>query len=720
MPVGALQDDWEQRYAIPESCRTGIARLQEASAAFPAQLLSQSSGTGGDRIPRLNPHAQLLRAGSGSPLLNARRRNASVRSLAGLSSVHAESADNLGIIVPGTTAPEAAQQLGIEGGPHVSEPIETTAQFLEWYGKAESQLAAGQDQESHAFAERLRGRVAQCSDMLQCLDSIESLLQGMEADYARVCRQTEGVKSACAEFQDKRDRLERMSGQISEQLEVYNSLGPISRLFNSPGDRVCLNPEFLPSLERTESAIKFIEAHADGRDSELYLMRFGQCQVRALTLIKLHAQRVFRTLSAGVSDGLSSAALYVQFRASAVTLAPLLHALQARCQDTSSGMERQILLDVQNSYFQVRRAWLRPYIQNSLKAISAEHDMDGADARVESLRDWCAFVMNVCADEYRLYYTFFDARQDVAEGASVAMSAELRAYLDTIMELFHEHVRPLIIHEQNVAALANLTMTLLTYHKPEDITLQEPPDETGSSASGVLDEADENGLDSFYTVIYQILQDAQQRLAYRAQTFIRSQIAGHKFSKADIAASGRWVRLCLSLGIESPEDLDKLVAEAAETVDIQGIASESSGSGQAPVSMSSSFVDLVPAGDGNGPELPAAPAGGLEQLPNSQLSAADVEALQWVYPPVESYHWLVAQISGCLDHEVEAGIAEEALAACKQNLLGQGARFVRHNAVDGAIKTGNAQQNEAIAEQLAHLFVRYNLADISRSPTEMP
>ncbi|KAJ2806808.1 Golgi transport complex subunit 3 [Coemansia guatemalensis] len=812
----SYQDDWEQKYAVPEGLWSSIALLQDACADFPTQLLAQglasaaseeaglsqvelpdnaTNGASDGRVksPFTNPQLQMLRS---SPQLSA-RRNASLRNLAALargtpSRSRADSLDShngrhmlpapgisekqtagaLGITLAGTNGARSdriPQSMDMPDGDSLSlseseseqaaVPIETTAQFLEWYGKVESRLAEGQDQEAHAFAEQLRMRVGQCSEMLECISGIQGLLQKMEADYDKVCSQTGGVKDACAEYQRRRDRYIDMANDISEQLSVYNSLGPISQLFNSPGDRVCLNEEFLPSLERAEAAISFIEAHSEARDSELYLMRFSQCRMRGLSLIKMHALRAFKALGADVSNGNASGkpmgrstALYVRFRASAVTLSPLIRALQSRSTVPGS-TERQVFADVQSAYFQMRRAWLRPYILDCLKTIANEHEESGAadankiaadsGARVESLRDWCAFVMNVCADEYRLYYDFFDRHQDTSEGSSVAMSSELREYLDSIMAIFHEHVRPLIIHESDVAVLAEISMTLLTYYKPMPMATASEAAASDASNAGLSDDEntprdshsfiqEEDGLDAFYAVVYQILQDAQQRLAYKAQSYIRSHISGYKITKPDAESIIRWVQLSVRLGITDPEELAEFVSEAAKVVDLQDSESASVASAQPISRASSSFADVV-TGSSDAVEVQGSvedPSNAskeqpdfrpsptiqrlLERVPGGQLTAKDVEALQWMYPPVKNYHWLVSLIDGCLDTEVQAGIVEEALTACKQNLLNQGARFVRENITSSKGASGSKKDTKdaltagADAEQQAHLFTVIN------------
>ncbi|KAJ2846348.1 Golgi transport complex subunit 3, partial [Coemansia brasiliensis] len=438
------------------------------------------------------------------------------------------------------------------------ESIETTAQFLEWYGRVESQLAAEQDAESHAYAERLRLRKRQCGRMVEETDHIERALCELREELERVNEQSSGVQEACSEQQARGAQLAQMSQEISKQLSVYQSLAPIAQLFNAPGDAVCLDPEFLPSLQRIEEATEFIAKHQSARDSELYLMRFAQCRTRGLTLIKMHAQREFRRLGTQLSMKEKSADVHVRFRTAAVQLRPLLEALQQHGQRDDGGTAQQVLIDVQQAYFMVRMSWLRNHVPHTLQVIEGEHGEDEAGM----LRDWCAFMMNVCADERRLYTEMF--------GQEAALLL-LREHEDQAMALFHEQVRPRIIRKADVESLAMLSLTLLTYQRPP------------ASSDG-----DDSQLDAFYAAIAAVLQDAQQRLAFRAQAYVRSEISGYRLDRKDALAA----------------------LEALRT--------------------SGKFV--------------------------------------WEYPPVERLRWLAAQIGGCLDDEVQRGLTDEALAACKQNI----------------------------------------------------
>ncbi|KAJ2834994.1 Golgi transport complex subunit 3 [Coemansia erecta] len=577
-------EEWEQRFVVPETMRTGLAQLQEASLQVAAQMQSSNSQRGSELAPRANPLMHY-----GSPKLSA-RRNASLLTLARAASPSPRLAPRADTLDPAYGSPEITA-------------IETTAQFLEWYAHVEGRLAADQDAESLAFASHLHTRLDECTRMEETVNKVEAALDTLRGDYERVGERTGGVRMACGVLQTRQGRLAQMAGEINERLDVYGSLGPITQFFNAPGDSVCMDPEFLPSLERAERALEFIEAHKDARDSELYAMRFAQCRSRALTLIKMHAQRKFRRLGAQ-SNTNSASSEHVRVRAAATRLRPLLMALQQRGTEIHTNAV-QVLADVEASYFQMRRIWLHAHVPQSLQSIEKEHTDEAA-----VLRDWCAFVMGVCADEGRLYAEFF----------GISSGKGLRAHEDMVMHVFYEQVRPRIIREAQVDVLAALCLTLLAYQRPNE---SNEPVETGEPGE----------LEAFYAVVGAVLEDAQQRLAFRAQAFVRGEITGYRMSADDAQAAVQWIR-----SVDSDDSAD-----------------------------------------------------------------------HWEYPPVQRLRWLVAQISGCVDTEVQHGLTDEALSACKQSIATHGARTVR-----------DSVRGDADAEQLAHQFVTctMTLADQAAEPDQ--
>ncbi|KAJ1880714.1 Golgi transport complex subunit 3, partial [Kickxella alabastrina] len=572
-------------------------------------------------------------------------------------------------------------------GAAAEAPMETVAQFLEWFGSIERQVAEGQDREANAYAAHLRQRTRQAGEMLGAAQDIGAMLQRMLAGCLAVHAQTAGVQRATSAVQAQRAGLQRLGAELQAHLDVYDALAPATQLLNAPGDAVCLDPGFLPALERAERAIAFIARHAAAKDSELFLMRFEQCRMRALTLIKIHALRVFKAAGRDAArDGATATALYVRFRRGAARVRPLLGALAARAAPGS--VEEAMLHDVVAAFFGVRRACIRPHMAARLKAARAEH-ADADAAAVDVLRDWCALMMNLCADERRVFADFF--------GEALGGGA-LRACLDAAMVLFHDHVRPMIIREADVAVLAGLSLTLLTFRRPGGA--EAGPEECGAQ-----------GLDAFYAVVDQILSDAQQRLAYKAQAFIAARIAAYRPTRRDAEALEQWAHLCARLRISDPACLAGVLSRAATTESLDGGGSDGgSDGGRGGLSTrSSSFADVAMA------PAPASIADAAEAGDAAVGLAEDqLQTLRWVYPPVASCRWLARQIDGCLDENVQRGLVEEALGACRQSLLAHAARLVGSSGGAFAQGSRGARSDALLVEPelQAHFFVTYSLSTL--------
>ncbi|KAJ1934220.1 Golgi transport complex subunit 3 [Kickxella alabastrina] len=313
--------------------------------------------------------------------------------------------------------------------------------------------------------------------------------------------------------------------------------------------------------------------------------------------------------------------------------------------------------------------------------------------------------MNLCADERRVFADFF--------GEALGGGA-LRAYLDAAMVLFHEHVRPVIIRESDVAVLAGLSLTLLTFHRPP---------EAGAGA----EECDDQGLDAFYAVVDQILSDAQQRLAYKAQSFIAASIAAYRPTRRDAEALEQWAHLCARLRISDPAYLAGVLSRAATTESLDGGSgsgndsdggggsgndSDGGGGRDGLSTRSSSFADVAMA--------PAPAPASIADVASAgdaavALTEDQLQTLRWVYPPVASCRWLARQIDGCLDENVQRGLVEEALGACRQSLLAHAARLVGSS--DSAFAQGSrSARSDALLlvepELQAHFFVTYSLSTL--------
>ena len=123
-----------------------------------------------------------------------------------------------------------------------------------------------------------------------------------------------------------------------------------------------------------------------------------------------------------------------------------------------------------------------------------------------------------------------------------------RAYLESLSMYLYDALRPLILRESSIDILSDLCLTIHASMTADNSlhstnTSREDKGQAGSDENDVTsaldtnedDQANEhakeihgNGLAFVTSSVRLVLEDTQQRLAFRAQTFIRQEIEGFK------------------------------------------------------------------------------------------------------------------------------------------------------------------------------------------------
>ncbi|KAJ2378033.1 Golgi transport complex subunit 3 [Coemansia sp. RSA 2607] len=527
-------------------------------------------------------------------------------------------------------------------------PLTTTAEFLEWFDTATRYAQHTHDQAHHAYARHLHARVAATRALMHTLREstrqLASMTQALEQAQAPAA-------SIASSSSGELERLEKAYRGVTLRLADYDALRPLDMLVRAPGD-ACDDVRFLPALQRAEQAARRLaRVPVEGRDGELYAVRFAQARARALALIRMHLSSAFRRMANQGSDG----EMQRGFRRAAGRLRPLVHALQQRAYAEDPEAEedlveshdaRAALSSVEQAYFAARRAPLRQLAAQRMSQLAHEH---AGDAPADVVRDWCAYMMNVCMDERRAYAEYF--------GSAQSSRQILDAYIEDVVGVLMEHVRPLVLAQKSLEVVAELALALLTFQRP----LEEEEQEQEGGGEGDV------ALVPFYATVDRCVADAQQRLVFRAQAFVEQSIAHYRIAAQDSQCLARWVAACYALQVTDSPMLQQLLSDK----------------------------------DGNGDADADADADKTDH----------VQALRWEYPPVASCRWLVALIDGCLDPVVQRGIEDDARAACQKNLLAHAARAVRDAPPPEHLLS--ALQTPFNPESLAHLFVTYCLARIN-------
>lgn len=397
--------------------------------------------------------------------------------------------------------------------------IDNTKQFLQWFSAIQREMEEEQEESYRNYMDKLSFYADHCQSMLKSVEKIRELLDSMMEKYSLVEEKSQSLQYACEKMLEDQVRLVNIADLLLEKLEYFNDLEKVSRLFNSSG-QVCNDDMFVPFLCRLDDCMDFVRNHKDYKDSELYLMRFRQLMTRGLSLIKLHFVNTMNELQTELQTTTSKpssregsqeaiqeqkiepAKLDLKFLASARSLRDLVKEIEIRCEDHEEYLD--LLEDCHNSYFYTRQVYyLSPLIQKKIKSFLADDTVGDEPADFVNLaQDGCTHLVEICRDEYRMFFKFF----------GIGWSS-LCKYLRDLSSPLTQSLRPLIIKQQDTDVLARVCGII------QGLSSADSSLSTGNS----IDEE----LDLIAEVLSQLLHEVQSRLVFRAQIFVKEKIESH-------------------------------------------------------------------------------------------------------------------------------------------------------------------------------------------------
>ncbi|KAG0208884.1 Golgi transport complex subunit 3 [Mortierella sp. GBA30] len=503
--------------------------------------------------------------------------------------------------------------------------IETTQQFLDWFSGIEGKMERDQEDVYRNYLTVVLLYKEACDGFLKQIDETSQCFESLEGHYAFVEEKTRALQLACEKLLQEQTSLQTLANTMASKLSYFHQLEAVTRLFNTPGEDICLRPEFAPMLSKLDECLDYVQQNLNYRDSELYQMRFRQCMTRGMTLIKMHLITKLRALGAEVASkkptlakgesikpATATALFYVKFRAIAPPLRSLVAELEKRC--VSHKEYNSLLNDCYNCYFSVRQQHLSSMIVSMIQEMGPSQK-----DKLKFARNGLAYLTSVCMEEYSLFYNFFNTGED-----------ELYGYLDTLIGYLYDYLRPRIIHENKIDILSELCVVMNI--QQSDI----PIDETSHLAFGYL--------------IRNMLQDTQHRLVYRAQAFIRSEIQSYK---------------------PTPNALDypaRLQAPPPVSVGAEALAGSASSQHIHRPSDAESIAESISEVPSPTASLAGSITGGYFSSPTLQQFDESAEMYQGWYPTLQKTLWLLTKIYKCVEQTVFDDLSQEALSKCLVSL----------------------------------------------------
>lgn len=253
---------------------------------------------------------------------------------------------------------------------------------------------------------------------------------------------------------------------------------------------------------------------------------------RALTLIRVHFVGALREIASDVTRRIAdrqlnettmSALLYAKFRVGAEELKQIAQEIRKRAippANSEPGAEAEyqsLMNELYISYSATRGRLVIPLTRKKIGDIAIAPST--AKDLVSFARSSIGYTRGVCSDEYDLWQTWFEGEDGLYD------------FLESVCEPLYDHLRPRIIHENQLIKLCELCTLLQTRYMHDQDEDSEP--------------TDENHLD-FSILIHSALEDAQTRLVFRTQAILRDEIENYRPKSEDLDYPSRNRRVSLS------------------------------------------------------------------------------------------------------------------------------------------------------------------------------
>ncbi|EJD52335.1 cis-golgi transport vesicle tethering complex subunit [Auricularia subglabra TFB-10046 SS5] len=505
---------------------------------------------------------------------------------------------------PSTPAPQPAHPL------HPKFPITTPQQFHDWFAAVDRSVAHSQEAHFRVHLATVAAHRENCDALLATVGEVEADVASMLEEWRSVEQGGRNLKDACERLLEERDRYLQAADAIGTRLEYFAELELATRMLNHPGESLVLQTDFLMMVERVDVCLEYMKAHRHFREAEIYILRFQQCLTRAMTLIKMYFVGSLKALTVDITKRIADKDVsstsgvhlyYSKFTSVSNQLAPLLAEFERRAHAHPDEL-MALLTECHNSYFSARRGLLIAKITEEVKGL----DPAGADL-VELTRSGCGYIRQLCTDEYNLYKQFFDSGED-----------KLYAYLENLCDYLYDDLRPRILHEPRLHVLGEVCtvlqalMVLDVQEADEDDREGHQDPESALSPSRSQHAGLGKGIGPLHIshFLRMILQDAQTRLFFKAQTLVQSEIRYYVPKGDDLAY---------------PDKLTGVVAGKVDSKELDSIR------------------HLFP--------LPA------------------VEKADTWYPTLRKTLWVLAQLHDFASPAIFEDIAQEAVTLCRESLF---------------------------------------------------
>lgn len=269
-----------------------------------------------------------------------------------------------------------------------------------------------------------------------------------------------------------------------------------------------LNESLVPLLNRLDECINFMSQNESNYlEASAYLNDYRRFQTSALHTIRTHVVNTLKQTATQVmpeNDNVLTpnesvfTLYYGKFQTNAHRIKTLMQQIEHRT--NQSEVYSQYLDDCHQCYFEIRESLI-----GSVLTLAMEEMINSSGRNFCSLvRSSANLYIHICRDEYQLYFQFFSQT-----------NTSLNSFLDRLCMSLYDKLRPIVIHLEHLESLSEICALIKSEFIEENIHQDE--------------------LESFVKTMENLLQDTQERLVYRCNIYIQTNILNYSPASGDLA-----------------------------------------------------------------------------------------------------------------------------------------------------------------------------------------
>ncbi|KAL9595670.1 MAG: hypothetical protein Q9219_006303 [cf. Caloplaca sp. 3 TL-2023] len=396
----------------------------------------------------------------------------------------------------------------------IHRSIKHDLDFGDWYDSLEDDLLEASREKYTDYQRELDVYSSHLDSLNSDTTSTLQLLSSLSNSFKAVETQTDTFRKQCEGLIEEQKRLTQLADGINHNLKYYSFLEPVTRRLNAPGaGNFARSEEFSGMLARLDECLEYMAVHPEHREASTYRSRYRLLMTRGLTLIRVNFVGGLREIASDVTKRIAdrqlnettmSALLYAKFRVGASELKEVAQEIRKRTvrapgAELGAESEYQSLMnELYTSYSATRGKLVLPLIRKKIGDIAMAPST--SKELVPFARNSIGYIREMCSYENELWREWFEGTEGLYD------------FLESVCEPLYDHLRPRIIHENEILKLCELC-TLLQTRYMHDQDDDEP--------------LDANELD-FSVLIHPALEDAQTRLVFRTQATLRDEIEKYK------------------------------------------------------------------------------------------------------------------------------------------------------------------------------------------------